>query len=368
MGMPGSETALEEMMCRVLGDLIQEGCVAKIADDLYCGGATPEELLKTWTRVLEQLDKCNLRLSPTKTVICPKSTTILGWVWSNGQISASPHRVAVLSSCTPPETVKGMRSFIGSYKVLSRVLPDCSSLIDPLEQSLAGLNSQDKLNLDDNLLHHFRLAQQALKSTKAITLPRPTDKLFIVTDGSVKKHGIGATLYALRGRQLHLAGFFSSKLRKHQVTWLPCEIEALGIAAAVKHFSPLIIQSDQRTCVLTNSKPCVQALGKLARGEFSASPRVTSFLTTASRYQVSVQHLAGNAYLPSDFASRNAPEYYPVILEESNSNVSTGQEIYNVAPGENKHPVSLMTDKLCEELAFPVLFPKDYLRKFYFGK
>ena len=36
MGMPGSETALEEMMCRVLGDLIQEGCVTKLADDLYC--------------------------------------------------------------------------------------------------------------------------------------------------------------------------------------------------------------------------------------------------------------------------------------------------------------------------------------------
>ena len=33
-------------------------------------------------------------------------------------------------------------------------------------------------------------------------------------------------------------------------------------------------------------------------------------------------------------------------------------EIYSVAPGENKHPVSFMMDKQCEELAFPVLFPK----------
>ena len=33
MGMPGSETALEEIMCRVLGDLLQEGIVAKLADD-----------------------------------------------------------------------------------------------------------------------------------------------------------------------------------------------------------------------------------------------------------------------------------------------------------------------------------------------
>ena len=38
MGMPGSETALEELMCRVRGHLLHEGIVVKIADDLYCGG------------------------------------------------------------------------------------------------------------------------------------------------------------------------------------------------------------------------------------------------------------------------------------------------------------------------------------------
>ena len=98
MGMPGSETALEEMMCRVVGDLIQEGCVTKLADDLYCGGESPETLLSNWRRVLQSLNRCNLRLSPTKTIISPKSTTILGWIWSQGTLSASPHRIAVLSS------------------------------------------------------------------------------------------------------------------------------------------------------------------------------------------------------------------------------------------------------------------------------
>jgi len=49
---------------------------------------------------------------------------------------------------------------------------------------------------------------------------------------------------------------------------------------------------------------------------------------------------------------------YPILTEEQNSSSSSGTEIYNIAPGENKHPVSLMNDKLCEELKFPVLFPK----------
>lgn len=63
MGMPGSETALEELTCRVLGHLLQEEVEAKIADDLYSGGHTPEELLNNWERVLIALQKCSLNLS-----------------------------------------------------------------------------------------------------------------------------------------------------------------------------------------------------------------------------------------------------------------------------------------------------------------
>ncbi len=48
---------------------------------------------------------------------------------------------------------------------------------------------------------------------------------------------------------------------------------------------------------------------------------------------------------------------YPVTVQISERG-SLGNEIYNIAPGENRHPVSIMTDRKCEELAFPVLFPK----------
>ena len=307
MGIPGSETALEELMCRVLGDLLQEGCVAKIADDLYCGGDSPQELLLNWRKVLLALDRCSLRLSPEKTIVCPASTTILGWIWSQGSIRASPHRVAALASCEPPKNVRGLRAFVGSYKMLGRVLSGCAKLLAPLESLAAGRQSQDTITWTDELLVCFHSCQKQLSSNKSITLPKPEDQLWIVTDGSVKMSGLGATLYVLRDQKLHLAGFFSAKFKKHQASWLPCEIEALSIAAAVKHFAPYIIQAKPKSYVLTDSKPCVQAFEKLCRGQFSSSPRVTSFLSTVSRYQVSLLHLSGSANLPSDFASRNAP-------------------------------------------------------------
>lgn len=306
MGMPGSETALEEIMCRVLGDLVEEGLVAKIADDLYCGGNDPGELLNTWERVLQALDKADLRLSPTKTIIAPKTTTILGWIWKQGTISASPHRISTLATCSIPDTVKSLRSFIGAYKVLSRVLKNCAAYLSPLENSVAGKESSDKLIMSEELLLAFKNAQNGLKNNKEIVLPTMQDQLWIITDGSFG--GIGATMYAMRNTKLHLCGFYSAKLRDRQNTWLPCEIEALSIASAIKHFSPYIIQSQHNACILTDSKPCVQAYEKLCRGEFSASPRVYTFLSAISRFQASVRHIAGINNLPSDHASRNAPK------------------------------------------------------------
>ena len=86
MGMPGSETALEEIMSRVLGEYIQRGFVAKLADDLYIGGDSEEDLTNHWLEVLQALSRNNLGLSATKTVIAPKTTVVLGWVWENGTI------------------------------------------------------------------------------------------------------------------------------------------------------------------------------------------------------------------------------------------------------------------------------------------
>ena len=104
-----------------------------------------------------------------------------------------------------------------------------------------------------------------------------------MTDGSVKQCGVGATLYVMRNGKLKLAGFFSAKLRGRQISWLPCEIEALSIAAAIRHFSSYIVQSVHNTSILTDSKPCVQAHEKLCRGEFSVSPRVSTFLSVDTR-------------------------------------------------------------------------------------
>ena len=199
---------------------------------------------------------------------------------------------------------------------MSRVLEGYANVLHPLEAATSSLQSRDKVTWTDDLLKSFKAAQSALSNAKTITLPQPKDTLWIVTDGSIKHRGIGATLYVLRDDHLLLAGFFNAKHKQHQVTWLPCEIEALAIGASIKHFAPFIVQSHHPTQVLSDSRPCVLACQKLNRGEFSTSSRVTSFLSLVSRYKINVRHISGESNLPSDFTSRN-----PVQCQESSCQI-----------------------------------------------
>ena len=117
--------------------------------------------------------------------------------------------------------------------------------------------------------------------------------------------GIGATLFVVRDGKRCLGEFFSLKLKSHQRGWQPCELEALAITAGVYHFSPYIRESSHPLQILTDSKPCVQAFRKLCNGKFSASARVSTFLSCLSEHNVTVQHLKGEGNTTSDFASRH---------------------------------------------------------------
>ena len=308
MGMPGTETALEELLSRVLGVLITEGGVVKMSDDLYVGAETPEALLAIWEKVLFLLQENGLRLCATKTVCCPTSVTILGWEWSNGTIKASPHRISALVASDLPPTVLKLRSYIGSYKFLSKVMRNYSDILSPLEEAVAGKKSSDKISWTESLTNSFRYSQEQLSQAKTITLPRRDDQLQIITDASLSKRGIASTLYIIRQGKPLLAGFFNSKLRPHQINWLPCEYEALCIGASAKYFGQNIINSNHQTVILTDSMPCIQAYEKLCRGQFSSSSRVATFLSTVSRYHVKLAHIKGSHNIVSDYSSRNPIE------------------------------------------------------------
>jgi hypothetical protein len=58
--------------------LIMKGYICKIADDLYVGGQTDEELFNNWVEVLKAFAAADIRLTGPKTIIAPTKTQLLG--------------------------------------------------------------------------------------------------------------------------------------------------------------------------------------------------------------------------------------------------------------------------------------------------
>ena len=306
-GMPGSSEYLEELMSRVFGDYMHDGWVIIIADDINVGANTVEDLIDNWVKVLQRLQENNLSLSASKTFICPKKVLILGWVWEAGSLSASPHKIAPLTSVAPSPTCSSMRSFIGAFKALAKCIPRYASLVSPLEDSIKGLQGAQRITWTTDLYEAFQHCQDALKTPRTITIPRPDDKLILTVDASPLNNGISGTLFISHNKRL-LAGFFSLKLKTHQRTWKPCELEALAIAGSIKFFELYIRESTHPLQVLTDNRPCVQAFHNLCKGHFSASARISSFLSTLSLCNVVLSHLKGTANQSSNFSSRNPME------------------------------------------------------------
>jgi len=133
----------------------------------------------------------------------------------------------------------------------------------------------------------------------------------------------------------------------------------LAIAVATKHFSPYLIQSHHKACILTDSKPCVQAYEKLCRGEFSASLRVSTFLSTVSRYPPSVRHVSCPVILPSDFASCNAApcEYEAcqvyIFTRQTQDSVTKRTSIQDILNGNGHLPFTSRTAWLAAQSECP---------------
>ena len=135
-----------------------------------------------------------------------------------------------------------------------------------------------------------------------------------------------------------------SKLNEHQLKWLPCEHEALAITSALHFFSPYIRESLHKVQILTDSKACYEAYLKLNKGHFSASNRISTFLTALSSYNVELCHLKGVANLSADYASRHPKQCHDPscqickFVEECVDSTVQSVSVQDVLSGEVKMP------------------------------
>ena len=134
-----------ERLSRIFGDLCMEERMTRMADGLYILADTPQELLQNFTLVLTRARTAGLTFKPKKIVIAPKETILFGWKKSGDGWKPTSHTITPLSQAPEPNTVKQLRSFLGSVKQLTECMKNYAAILSPLEKAVAGKSSSDKI-------------------------------------------------------------------------------------------------------------------------------------------------------------------------------------------------------------------------------
>ena len=310
-GLIGQSEEMDELLSKIIGPEIQMGIAARIADDLYIGGETPEKTAENYMKVLEKLEQANIKISASKTKIFLQSVDVLGWKWQQGGFLApSPHRKNALknSKIENIKTVKDMRSWMGLYKTLLPASKNLTLLLDPFDKLVADRDSKEPFAWDRELQQHFIKATDAVDDLQTLYLPHPNDQLMIVVDAAKTNPGIGHAVYAIKDNKKLPVAFHSVKLQKPYSNWLPCELEALAFATAITAEYDIIKESKQPVIISPDSKSVADAVKLIKKGHFSTNPRIQTMITNVNRAPIIVQMASGKSNLNAcgDFQSRNA--------------------------------------------------------------
>ena len=160
-GLMGMAEEFEELTSKILKQEMQAGICAKIVDDIYIGGQTQKETAINYIKILEKFKNANLKITPEKTTIFPKTVDILGWVWKQGGLlEPSPHRKLALENTKIDDirTIKDMRSWLGLFKTLHIATPHLATDLAPFEEITAGQNSNDQFVWSYTLEQAFKKA------------------------------------------------------------------------------------------------------------------------------------------------------------------------------------------------------------------
>ena len=317
MGLLGMDAVQEELTDRVFGDLVLQGKVVKHADNLYFGGTTQEDFMQVFQEILTRCQISDLRLKASKINLNIQHADILGLHWNNGTLTTSAHKLDPLSTCERPNTVKGLRSFLGAVRFYEICLPskELAAVTELLDKQIPSSRSgKDVITWDEELCEKFTLIQSILKRPEVIYVPRRSDSLYLCSDGALSGPALGVKLLIKReGHENFLPSFnYGFRVKSSMLGWSPCEFEAYSLVQGIKKMKPFLRYVDNPSTALVDSKAVVEAIQRMERGLFSSNRRLQDLLANISSERLKVLHMSAKIASPIlqlvDFGSRHPVE------------------------------------------------------------
>ena len=200
-------------------------------DDILVLGSDFESALHSLELVLNRVAEYGLQLKSTKCNLFRTSVPFLGHIVGRADLECDPNKRSAVANWIPPNTIKGVRKFLGFTGYYRRFVPDYSTVGQPLVRLLG---KDCKFHWTDACQDYFKALRALL--IKAPVLAFPKEDLPYIVDTDASDYGIGGVLSQNIEGTEHVIAYYSKSLNPAQQKYCTTRRELLAVVATLDHF------------------------------------------------------------------------------------------------------------------------------------
>ncbi|XP_026320398.1 uncharacterized protein K02A2.6-like [Hyposmocoma kahamanoa] len=298
-GIASAPAIFQKIMDQILSGIPNTCCYI---DDILIKGNNMKDCLDTVRKVLERLDKYNVKVKEGKCTWFSESVEYLGHVICKEGRKPSKSLVEAIVKCKKPENVKELRSYLGMLNFYNNYIGNLSTLTKPLRELI---EKNVKWNWSDLHQQSFELSKQKLLNSDILVHYDPSLPLVLFTDASPV--GLGAVLcHAIKKGNNKLMekpiAFASCSLTKVQQNYSQLDREALGIIYAVTKFHKYLW--GRQFTLITDNAPIRHIFHPSKNVPTLATHRLQHWALILSSYNYDIQHRKSDLLCHADALSR----------------------------------------------------------------
>lgn len=305
-------------------------CCFSYIDDILVFSRSKAEHLEHLEKVFKKLQDYGLLINEGKCEFGQSEVTFLGFHISQQGTRPLDDKIKAIQEFPPPQTVNGLRRFLGMLNFYRRFIPHAASDQAPLHGMLSGpkVKGTQPLAWTAELLEAFNNCKESIIKCTLLAHPVLNAPLALVTDAS--SSALGAVLQQLVEEEWQPLAFFSKKLSKSQQLYSAYDRELLAIYESVKHFRYMV--EGRHFIIYTDHKPITFAF---QQNKQKCSPRQFNHLDFVSQFTTDIRHISGKENLTADTLSRIEAVSSPLDVGQLARTQGSDAELQNLISSQS---------------------------------
>lgn len=316
MGLKNAPASFQRFMNAVLAGLVGKEALIYI-DDIIIFADSIEEHREKYLKVMERLNKHNLKINPEKSEFLKKEIVYLGHIVSSSGIKPNPSKIKAVENFPRPTSKKKVLEFLGKVGYYRKFIKNFAEISEPLNQLV---RADQKFIWDIGQEKSFQKLKNELCKAPILQPPDYKKQFIITTDASnISTGAVLSQFHEDKKIDLPIA-YMSKKLKGAEKNYSATEKEFLAIIHAVEHFRPYVYGT--QFLILTDHQPIAAVANKKRPAQ-----RLQSWLSYLRGYDCIIKYKPGRTNKVADALSRNpCLEEYEKILE--NVSIVSEEQIY----------------------------------------